>query len=36
LAGAGYYNVDIDDAIDGNFDPILQKALRDWTAAGCP
>ena len=32
LVAAGYYN----GAIDGNIDPIFQKALRDWTAAGCP
>ena len=23
-------------AIDGAFGPVSQKALRDWTAAGCP
>ncbi len=28
----GFYK----DAIDGDFGPASKRALRDWTAAGCP
>ncbi len=32
LRGRGFYK----GAIDGDFGPASQKALREWTAAGCP
>ena len=32
LRDRGFYK----GAIDGNFGPASQQALRDWTAAGCP
>jgi len=32
LSDRGFYK----GAINGNFDPASQKALREWTVAGCP
>ncbi len=32
LRDRGFYK----GAIDGDFGPASRKALRDWTAAGCP
>jgi len=32
LREAGFYK----DAIDGDFGPAAQQALREWTAAHCP
>ncbi len=32
LRDRGFYK----GAIDGNFGPAAQQALREWTVAGCP